>query len=230
MAIGFVAAVSQAGGASIPASSAIASTGGNFVGMMRDYYPGAAHSPPGDNLGNSYSQIDIQTNGVNDNQSELWYCENAVVGASHTFNANCSFGSISVSCSSGVKTSSSLDQHIAANAYNPTAVSSIQPGSLTATNANSLYLLGGGTQDGTSGISAYSVNSGFTIRASVINNPGVSQGTMIADIVSSSPLNPTISGWTSYAGAAVAFMATFKPASAPPPAAKAATLMMMGVG
>lgn len=123
------------------------------------------------------------------NSNQLYYCLNPTVGAGHTFTITSGqMGSITVQAFS--ETTSSVFFERESGATGVATVGTCQPGSLTPTNSNSLWILCNTAQSGICGNT--SVNSGFTTN-------DIASGTGVNEQISTyliqgaaAALNPTV--------------------------------------
>lgn len=129
-------------------------------------------------------------------RSSLYYCLNPIVGTGHTFTLNnaVQFESMCVAAFSGVKATLALDQnHTGVQEGSGTTV---QPGSITPSVANSLIVCGLGTAFSASG-AVISINGAFSpVLESVPFSAGTYYGSNLAYMIqgAAAAVNPT---WTS---------------------------------
>jgi hypothetical protein len=137
----------------------------------------------------------------------LWYYLAPTVGANHTFTVTCSpsaeYPWIAVLAVSGLKLTTPLDQ----SAQNGAAAASVQPGSVTPTEANELLVTGLGFYN----VSLPAIDSSFTLSQSATGGSGqYFPGGMAYKIQTTAGAeNPTWS-WTGGSTEAAALIATFK--------------------
>lgn len=144
-------------------------------------------------------------------RTQLYFCYGPATDINHTFTLTGSIGSaITVLALSGA--SSSPPDNDAGHTTNGSA-SSVQPGSITPTEAGEIIITGLGTATGSWG--TLSIDSGFTIDTSIDFFSGSNEGSAIAYFVqgAASPVNPTWS-FSSAVGSAGASIASFKAAAA----------------
>jgi hypothetical protein len=187
-------------------TSAINTTGANLI-IVTVAQSGAV-DPVSDSNGNTWTQL-LASSGSN--KSTLLYCFNPTVGVGHTFTATGGgFPAIGVQAWSGAATSPFDVQN---TNFSTTAVTSLQPGSVTPGSSNELIISGlMWTFDGVTGLS---IDSGFTISDQTPHVSGQHFGAGIAYFVQSAAgaIDPTWS-WTT-ASNSVTSIASFKAASTP---------------
>lgn len=166
--------------------------------------------------------------------TQLYYCLNPNTSAAHTVTFTTSTGNasgtVAVAAFSGVATSSGYDQQ-SGNAPGVNGASTVQPGSITPTNANSLFVTAFCSTDNSSGTDT--INSSFSITNQQPWTSGKYEGLALAYLVQSggpTGVNPTWTVPSAGSSDLVAVMATFNPGAAPPVTASGSTLSMMGVG
>jgi hypothetical protein len=167
------------------------------------YYGGGSPPTLSDSKGNTWTGLTLKTTG--NAGSRIFYCAPTSVGSGHTFTVNSSNAfAFGVQAWSGAN-ASPFDIENGATA---SGVTSIQSGSVTPTNANSLIVAAGSPTDNTS---LYGVDSGFTATATVPFVGGTNEGLLMAYLKqnAAAAVNPTFS-WTTSAAAA-ATIAVFKP-------------------
>lgn len=204
-------------------SSAIDTTGANFLILCASTYAGGSFSTPSDSKGNTWTPLTRQNNG-GASACQFFYVENPTVGTGHTFtySAASSFPTFTVAAFSGVKAASAFD--VENGAFSGSNITSFQPGSVTPSQASELIVTGI-CVDG-SGLDSASINSSFTIIDSIAALSGSYVGGGLAYLVqgAAAAVNPTWSWTTTQAPAAV--IATFKQAAV----ATSRTLAALGVG
>lgn len=189
-------------------SPAIITTGANLI-VLGVAYANSHTVTISDSKGNTYTALNTATTTAQ--VGLLYYCLNPIVGSGHTFTIGTSSSqqSMCIAAFSGVKTASAFDQQNANTSL--VAGTTVQPGSVTPSVANSLVVtmhsaafidLGGGV----------SVDSGFSQTDYVPLVASTSYGTSLAYLVqgAAAAINPT---WTDSVSNSfkVATIATFKP-------------------
>lgn len=187
MAIALVANIGSSAGSGTTTTSAIDTTGASLLVVNRIGFSGGDLGVVSDNKGNTWVQLPRVTG-----SGGLWqfflYCINPIVGTGHTFTiTNGTACAIEVAAFSGVTGVLPFDQ---LSTFIDTAAT-IQPGSLTPANANSLIVTGVGIYN--SGPTVSSIDSGFTITDT--NPAGGNFGGSLAYLVqgAAAAVNPT---WT----------------------------------
>lgn len=145
-----------AGGSSGGTTSPMDTTGANFLAVSIGWYTGfGGVAVLADSYGNTWTPLTPQGDGAS-GIGQIWYCANPTVGTGHTFTVSGTsiFVGFWVGAFSGAS-SSPFDQQSGASSFGP---SSAQPGSLTPTNPNSLFI--GALEFQVAQFS--SVDSGFT--------------------------------------------------------------------
>lgn len=180
-----------------------------------------------DSFSNTWLPLTANTGGSSCS-GQLFYAKNPTVGTGHTFTlGSVSFATLTISAFSGADTSSPFDVQ---STGNTPGSGSVQPGSITPSNANSLIVCGCTPNDSSSGNPT--VSSGFTITDSLGYAIGTAEGGAQAYQIQTTitAVNPTWSwGGPQLIGAAC--IAAFKPGGGPPPpTGLGATLLMMGIG
>lgn len=203
--ITLVANVTFSGGGSAGGTtSAIDTSAANFIVINVGTFFNS-NQAPGDSKGNTWTALTAQGNG---NNTQLWYCSPCVTGAGHTFTTpGAGFPSMEVAAFSGLAASPYGSQESGAMA---SAVTSMQPGTLTPGQINSLVIVGCTINGGSSG--PYTVTGGSVAAIdSAVETGSTNVGTIMGYVVQSTAtaLNPTCA-WTGSAGGGAA-MAVFKP-------------------
>lgn len=187
-----VASVSTNGGINGVTSGAIDTTGANLLIASVSWYPAAGADVTitefSDSKGNTWTPLNLAgiiNSSVSANR--LFYCVPTSVGSGHTFTVTetGSYASISVLALSGMS-ATPFDQQ----AQNDSPAStSIQPGSITASQANAVLVTG--LSFSTSG--TISINSSFVTPVTVDYVPGNGLGSSISWRIdtSASATNPT---------------------------------------
>lgn len=179
-----IAPVSTSGGT----SSAIDTTGQNFIAFAVSIYQGfAGNLAVSDSKINTWTKLTPHSSTIA--YSVIFYCKNPTVGTGHTFTLGSGSiaGSACISTFSGVDITSPFDVQNGATGSGTT----LATGSVTPTNAGSLFIAALSTPDNTT--TPYSIDSSFTITDTVSWSSGVREGCSSAYKVSSSAENPT---WT----------------------------------
>lgn len=188
---------------------AVNSTGATLAVVTISNFVGSACSVTlTDSKGNTYTPV---ANSVSANQNAcIWYSCNPVVGTGHTFSGTGNYTNIAALVYSGTTTSACLGSH----SEGSNAGSTVQPGSVTPSNNNSLLITVLATDQNVS----FSIDSSFNVEQQIPSG-GVSLSIATADQVQTTATtrNPT---WTLGSGATssnAAAIAVFKPAGAAPP-------------
>lgn len=158
MAIALISNV--AGGAP---TSAIDTTGANFLIAEVSYYPPFGSATISDSYSNTWTQLNSYTAGGASVASTLFYVLSPTVGTGHTFSCGPNVSNVAVAAFSGVATSSAFDQQNGSSGVSST--SSLQTGSVTPTFTNELIITGLAASGGGSP----TVDSGFTITDTYTN-------------------------------------------------------------
>lgn len=184
--------VQEAGGLGSITTPAINTTGANLIVVSSgDYLGNGTNVAPTDSNGNTYTLRQTATGSIAA-QTQIWECQNPTVGAGHTITRVGNYQCLFVSAWSGAAATSQYDK-----GSSGTSVStSVQPGSITPANANSLVIASLGSDTTTS--STASIDSGFTITDQFAPVGGVSEGGGQAYLIQSAAaaVNPTWSGLT----------------------------------
>lgn len=215
MAIALVAhtAAGSAGGNTVT-TSGITTSGANLLIVMVS--EGASENPVTAGLSDSNSNTwtALTSQNTSSTSGALFYCLNPTVGAGHTFTFTHSsfFPGIAVLAFSGVNTAGTDGQ---SGATGDGLHASLQPGSITPSAANDLFVTGLGY--GASRTMA--IDSSFTITDQIDflasgGNEGIAAAYKIKSSDSTAE-NPTWS-WTTNLGNVVAVMVAFKAAGASP--------------
>lgn len=200
MSIALVAHTS-ASGSSTFTSSGINTSGATLLVANITYFNSNATGQLTDSLGNTWTALPRQFN--SDTAGQLFYCSNPTVGSGHTFTVtNGAFSSLQVAAFSGVIQLAPLD----VSAGSASSASSVQAGSVTPTNANSLVIAAIAFRNT---VSLTGIGSGFTITDTV--NPGSVIAGSLAYLIQTSATaeNPTwtLSGSANYGAANAVFIA-----------------------
>ena len=186
-------------------SSPVDTTGSNLIVLAAGYYDAVtAVATVSDSEGNTWTPLTLRT-GAFSTACRLWYCLNPTTSATHTFTVtgNHIESGISAIGFSGVGL---YDQE--SGSGNSVRTTTIQPGALTATAPNALYVTTAALE--ANGYQA--IDSGFTISSQVKRSAGNYQFTGIAYFIQTTPaaLNPTWSqSFSAAAFGRCAAMATF---------------------
>lgn len=216
MAIAFVGSKSAAGSTGATTAS-LDTTGATLLVITTSSENGAAPTVS-DSKSNTWTPL---TNIEFADRSQIFYAVNPAVGSGHTFTANANFIAFAALAYSGVTTTSPFDVENSALS----STSPFQTGSVTPSVDNELIITTLGGRDVTN-----SINSGFTIRESLILSPGTNFSMTVADLIqtSASAVNPT---WTyTLSGDAQACIATFKAAATGSVVSATGTGVATGVG
>jgi hypothetical protein len=197
-----------AGGQTAPTTSALNTTGANFLVATVSEYSGDVTGMVTDSKSNTW--VAGPTNVGGDCYHAMFYVCSPTVGASHTFkydNGANVFGTIQVSAWSGA-TGSTIDQQ---NSFSQSGTTStLQPGSITPS-ANNTVVVSGVCFADDGGIQTYTVNSPFTVSDFVPMVPTLSEGGARAYRIqtTATAANPT---WTDSAayGNSIASIGSFK--------------------
>lgn len=191
-------------------AAGINTTGASIIVISLCYYFARVSGPTvTDSNGNTYTALTEYNNSTASAQ-RLYYCASPVVGSGHTFTVSGSgiFCSFYVSAFSGTAASPfDVENGAGTSSFS----SSLQPGSVTPSAANSL-IVSGLTIEGTP---ILAIDSGFSITDQSPYLPGMTYGGALAYLIqgAASPVNPT---WSITGGAnATASIAVFGQASAP---------------
>lgn len=206
------------GGSNGGTTTGIDTTGANLIVIGVSCYFGTAGSAAvSDNKGNTYTALSIWQNNVVA-WARLYYCSAPSVGSGHTFTLSGSgiAGTMCVAAFSGLSSSTQFDQQTG-SAPGFTGVTTVTNPSLTATNANSLFVTVLSASDGATG--TFSIDQSFTITDQQPHTTNI-EGCALAYKIATTQ-NPT---WTSSTTATYDLatgMATFNPdssgsSSAPP--------------
>lgn len=144
-------------GDQVATTSAIDTTGADFIAIVVSIFGDINASLPTDSKSNTWVAAEI-LDGTGANSCAIFYCQNPTVGTGHTFtwNHGSSFPSIYVAAFSGVGTGSIVDQVNKAQAT--------QPGSITPVQNNELIITGFSTNGG--GVTP-TVSSPFTVTDAI---------------------------------------------------------------
>lgn len=194
-------------GSGVNTTSAIDTTGANLLIAYVNEYTGYSHSfAVSDSKSNTWTPLTAKDD-ASSNYSQLFYCAGPTVGSGHTFsigNGGAGNPIIAVQAWSGANVSP-FDVQNGSTA----GATTIQPGSVTPSNNNSLIVCG--FSDGSA--TSYSINGGYTTTDNDDASSHQNQGMGLAYLVqtSAAATNPT---WTAAVGGATfktANIAVFKP-------------------
>jgi hypothetical protein len=192
-------------------TSSVDTTGATLLVASVNHFNGVNDAVVSDSNGNTWVGLTAQVSPTNNARTRLFYVVNPTVGAGHTFtlSPDVTFGTLQVAAFSGVATTSPFD---AENGSSADTATSIQPGSVTPSEANCLVITSECLRDNSLTGDTVSINGGFTITN---QNPGVGsnylQGALAYLIqTSAAAANPTWS-WTTSDSVAAA-IAVFKSA------------------
>lgn len=188
-------------------SSAIDTTGANFLALVLASYATSTEPTVSDSKGNTWTQRTAYTEGLT-SRIRIYYCLNATVGTGHTFTASgtASYPAIAVSAHSSIATSSAYDVE---NGGDFASGTSAAAGSVTPSE-NGELLIAGWMHAAVGAPGSPSVDSSFTVMGSAGNVSGQSFGVAHAYYYqpTAGAVNPTLSWTTSSNGARA--IATFK--------------------
>lgn len=196
------------GGASSVTTGNLNTTGADILVVAVTDYSVVALGSVSDNKGNTWTQLTTQAGTIA--RCTLWYAVNPTVGSNHTFTYTAGstvYPTIYVQAWSGSDLTSPFDVQ---NGSKDSGSTTIQPGSITPNNANSLIITAVNFWTNTN---APTINSSMTVDDTAVYSAGAEFGGGIAYIVqgSAAAINPTWSANISGGNAAV--IAAFKPAS-----------------
>jgi hypothetical protein len=199
-----IASINAGGDSSTVTSGAVDTTGADLIVAWAIGYLSVVSFT--DSKGNTYTPLTLRADpgGIN---GKFWYCFGPIVGSGHTFSSGSSFpviGVLAFNCGFG------SDPFDVENGANGTGTS-IQPGSVTPSNADNIVITGVG--EGTTG-GTPSVDGGFTEPNAEAD--GAAFSATIAYLIQSAATaqNPTWSGITSGGFGNVAGIAVFNAAAA----------------
>lgn len=185
--------VGEAGALNSVTTPSIDTTGANLITVITgEYVGGGTGSSITDSKGNTFTRRQYASSSPG--QGTLWDCVNPTVGTGHTFTLNNNnYSTVFVAAWSGVDTGAGYDT----SNQNTGTGSSIQTGSITPANANSLVIAGYGSETTTSATAT--IDSGFTILDQLAPVPGTTEGGGLAYLIqtSAAAVNPT---WTLASG------------------------------
>lgn len=179
------------GGADSITSDSVDTTGANLIVVSVGWYTGSTSSGTlTDSKGNTWTALTPQSNnGGTPIKNQLYYCYAPTVGSGHTFtwSGTFTFPAISVVAFDNIA-ASPFDGENGGN-NGGSAGSTVQTGSLTPSQANSLVITGLAHETNSGG--SVSINGSFTIAAS--NPYGGQEGNAIAYLIltSATAQNPT---------------------------------------
>jgi hypothetical protein len=177
--------IGQVGAAGGVTTAAIDTTGADLIVALVGRGDGAQGQPSmTDNQGNSYALAVSDITSPSGTPVWLFYVHTPVVRTGHTFSSNTPYGPLLVAAFKG-SAAAPLDQ--TNHAYNA-ATSSLQPGSITPTQANELLISGCVT-----GANVTGVDSGFTVTDNIGFVSSVSDGGALAYLIETAiaARNPT---------------------------------------
>lgn len=194
-------------GSGVSTTSAIDTTGANLLIAYANDYTGYSHSlAVSDSKGNTWTALTAQDD-TSSTYSRLFYCAGGTVGSGHTFSIGIGGAGnpiIAVQAWSGANVSP-FDVENGSNANART----IQPGSVTPSQANSLIVCGF-----SEGVEAgYSINGGYTTTVTDDVGTHGNTGMALAYLVQTSAVatNPTWSTVSNGIAPKTACIAVFKP-------------------
>ena len=210
MAYAFVASVGAIGDGTNVTTGSMDTTGATILVVGAWDYSVSAAGVVTDSKSNTWTKL-TKKDGVAGNVSRvtLWYAKNPTVGSGHTFTQTAGgFPSIVAMSFSGADTTSPFDVE---NGYNVPSLATLQTGSVTPNQANSLvvFAVNGWTAEPTS------VDGTYTLSYHNAYGPGTQfAGGGGYDIqTTATATNPTITADASYPDSA-AVIAVFKPLAA----------------
>lgn len=205
MAFSLISHVSVPGSISGGTSSAINTTGANFIAFAVGYYEQGTGTGVSDSKGNTYTLLTTYASGAFQTKNFIAYCLNPVVGSGHTFTVGGSniYSYGQVSAFSGAAASSVFDTE---NGQGVTgSFTTVQPGSVTPASNGSLIVTGLAENESAT---SFSINAGFTITDQSGNIGGTQIGGGFAYLVqgSATAVNPTwtLNATSTFASAAIA--------------------------
>lgn len=189
-------------------SVTIDSTGANFLAVAVSQYNQAIIGTLTENKSNTRSGLTARI-APSEAYVRIYYYANATVGSGHTFtftNGAQLFGAMAVMAWSGAN---ATPFDVENGATGVAVISSLAPGSVTPSNANSLLVTA--INDSTGGSGSFAVDSGFTITDNIPTVTNV-EGLALAYFKQTTigALNPTWS-WGGSPNDAAATIAVFKP-------------------
>jgi hypothetical protein len=150
----------SAAGQDSPATGAIDTTGANLLVVAISQYAGVETGIVSDNKGNTWAALTTQAMGSV--LSRLYYTASPTVGSGHTFTLGGTvYGTIAVQAWSGANTVPFNVENGAATAGGVGGVS-LQPGSVTPSQNNSLVVTTGSFDIGAGAVS-FTINLGYAI-------------------------------------------------------------------
>lgn len=224
-AVPFVVGTAYARVAAGGASPAINTTGANYICITQSYYFPSGSGAPTDSKGNTWTIVQHQTSGTG-YRVDMYECFNPTVGAGHTFtgaavnNFTLCVAAYSGAVSGGVGLGTNLST---------TTATTIQPGTLTPGQANTLLLTGIISQD--SVVATYALNQGFTVRENVPPAAAATEGGALGELWQgpAAAVNPTWSGMSGSSEMAAVIMQV-PLTSGPPSGVTAHNGMLLNVG
>jgi hypothetical protein len=190
---------------------AIDTTGANFLAVFVSRFGTISSGDLTDSKSNTWHLLTPQAGTIAD--GAIFWSKPTSVGSGHTFTVGAGFPTVCVQAWSG----GSASPFDIENGATASGVTSIQTGSVTPNNANSLIVTGLALADSTTGPAA--IDSGFTISDQSLGNAGITESGAMAYLVETSiaAKNPTWSGFTTDGPAAViaVFNAAFVPVTHP---------------
>lgn len=201
-----------------PTTSGINTTGATLLVANITAWDAAPLSYITDSNNNTWVPFPTYLGNFTAQTQQMFYAINPVVGSGHTFTIGAGTqGSLEVGAFSGVTGVLPFDKSAPSSTTGTTSASSIQPGSLTPTNANSLIVSAVSFQN--NGTQVSSINSGFTITDTNASASGLIGGSMAYLIqTTATAVNPTwsFSGGGNLTAEQMVFIAgTAKPPTTP---------------
>lgn len=173
-------------------TAAINTTGANLIVVKVSWYSGStANGTLTDSKGNTWTALTRYNESVLPMATRLFYASSPTTDAAQTFTwtGASTFANVEVQAWSGMSSSPFDVENGATNGNN--ANTTIQPGSITPSQSNCIFITGLGHENNSGG--ARSINSSFTISDSVAYVGGTTEGGAMAYKVSTSGTaeNPT---------------------------------------
>lgn len=201
---------SASGDTSSVTTSAINTTGANFLVVAVSNFASASAATVTDSKGNTWTPLTTQVT-PSSQRMLLYYSVPTSAGAGHTFTATgtVDFPAICVQAFSVVNTSP-FESESGDKTDSSTTHTSLQPGSLTPSMNGSLIITGLASFPASFPPPPQSIDSGFTITDDIPSANAVNFGCALAYLIqgTAGAVNPT---WTTAPSSLAAAMAVFKP-------------------
>lgn len=218
-AVPFVVGTAYAHVAPGGASSAINTTGANYFCLTQSYYFPSGAGPPTDSKSNTWVLVQHETSGSG-YRVDMYECFNPTTDPAHTFSgANVNNFTLCIAAYSGaVSGGSGLGTNLST-----TTAATIQPGSLTPGQTNTLILTGIISQDSVA--ATYALNQGFTVRENIPPAAAATEGGALGELWqgAAAAVNPTWSGMSGSSEMAAVIMQV--PMTSGPPSLTTKKLM-----